>query len=465
MEDTIFTILKLLATIFLVLLNGLFVAAEFSFTKLRSTRVESMVQEGKASAGLVREATQSLDRHLAVCQVGITLASLGLGALGEPAVATLITPLLGSFLPEAIIHTVAFAVAFGIITFLHVTYGELASKSFAIAMPEGTSQFVAPFMKFFYYLFRPAIWLFNGTANLSVSIFGIPPASETEERHSEEELHMLVSQSKRQGFLEDREAARVRAAFDLDEKVAREVMVPKTNAVAFPAGTGLEKLFSEMAQDNRVRCPISEDDYADRIIGTVHVKDVLRAIKTHGGIEADVSARDIMHDVLTVPENRPVDGVLDDLQEKRLQMAVVVDEWGSCKGLITIEDILKEIVGDIREEWEEEPEPDFRGLGDGAYAVKGHLPIRDVNDLLNTTLTSEDFGTIGGLILGQLGRAPKVGDEVVLNGYELRVEEVDGSRVARIVVRKWRGNEGGSEAEERTESSKIRNSRTFDEVT
>lgn len=424
-----------MAALFLVALNGLFVMAEFAFTKLRATRVDSMVREEKASAGLVREATQNLDGYLAVCQVGITIASLGLGALGEPVVADLIDPLLGAFLPEGLVHTVAFALAFGIITFLHVTYGELASKSIAIANPEGSAQVAAPFIKFFYYLFLPAIWLFNGTANLSVGIFGIPPASETEERHSEEELHMLVGQSKRQGFLEEKEAARVRAAFDLDERLAREVMVPKTKVVALVAGTGLEKLFSVAAEGNKVRYPVCEDDCAERIVGMVHVKDVLRAARTHGVPEADLAAKDIMREVLTVPENRRVDQVLDDLQEKRLQMAVVVDEWGSFEGLITIEDILEEIVGGIRDEWEE-PEAAIRELGDGAYTIDGSVPIRELNKTLDSDFASEDFDTTGGLVFGQLGRAPEVGDVVRIDDHVLRVEEVDGPRVARTTVRR-----------------------------
>ncbi len=420
--------------LFLVSLNALFVAAEFAFTKMRSTQVESMVQEGRASAGLVREATQNLDAYLAVCQVGITIASLGLGALGEPAVANLLRPLLGAFLPEGLIHTVAFALAFGIITFLHVTYGELASKSVAIAKPEGTSQLVAPFMKFFFYLFYPLTVFFNGVANRSVRIFGIPPASETEERQSEEELHMIVGQSRRQGFLEEKEAARVRAALELDEKMAREIMVPRTDVVALPTTTGLDELVSVAAEGNHVRYPIFEDDCAEQIVGTVHAKDVLRAAKAHGSLEADVTAADIMHDVLTVPESKRVDEVLSDLQEKRLQVAVVIDEWGSFEGLITIEEILEEIVGEIQDEWEEESEPVVRRLEDGSYLMRGTAPLREVNKTLDANFESEAYGTIGGVILEALGRVPEVADEVLVEGYVLCVAEVDGPRVASVMA-------------------------------
>lgn len=442
MGSIIFSAFELLAALFLVVLNGLFVAAEFAFTKLRSTRVESMVQQGKASAELIREATSNLDAYLAVCQVGITIASLGLGALGEPAIAKLIDPLLGSLLPENLVRTVAFVVAFSIITFLHVVFGELASKSFAIARPEGTSQVVAPFMKFFYYLFLPLTVIFNGTANAFVRIFGIPPVSEIEERHSEEELRMLVGQSTRQGFLEEDEEARVKAVFELDEKVAREIMVPRPDVVTLPAGTPLRELISRTAEGNHARYPVYEGDSPDRIVGTIHVKDVLRAVNSGDGLDAAVSARDLMRDVLVVPESRLVDDVIEDFQKKETQMAVVIDEWGSFEGIITVEDIVEEIFGEIRDEFDEE-EPLVRGLEDGAYAVDGRTSIQEVNEALDSDFASGDFDTFGGLVLEHLGRPPRVGDEVILDSHTLQVDEVDGPRVAWIVVRE-RGEEDGA---------------------
>ena len=428
--------LGLLLALFLVALNALFVMAEFSFTSLRAARVESMVREGRASAGLVREATQNLDSYLAVCQVGITIASLGLGALGEPAVASLIRPLLSPFLPEGLLHTVAFAAAFGIITFLHVTYGELASKTIAIARPEGSSRFAAPLMRFFYYLFSPAVWLFNGAANATTRLFGIPPASEVEESHSEEELHTMVGQSGRQGVLEREEAERVRAALELDERMAHEIMTPKTEVSALPAGTRLKELVSVAAEGNHVRYPVHEDGDASRILGSVHVKDVLRAAKENGGLEGDATARDIMRDVLTVPDSRRADGVLEDLRKRRLQVAVVVDEWGEFEGIITIEVLLESLVGKISDEWEAQPEPAARELEDGSFALRGSAAVRDVNDSLGSGFEHGRYGTIGGVVLGALGREPEVGDEVSLDGYALRVEETDGARVARITARR-----------------------------
>jgi CBS domain containing-hemolysin-like protein len=447
LEGIIFSGLKLFAALFLVALNGLFVAAEFAFVKLRATKVESMVQEGKVSAGLIKEATGNLDAYLAVCQLGITVSSLGLGALGEPAIAVLIDPLLAPLLPESIVHAVAFAIGFGIITFLHVVFGELAPKSIAIAKTEGSSQFVAPFMKFFYYIFLPGTWLFNGTANIFVRALGIPPASEIEETHSEDELRMIIGQSTRQGVLEEDEESMLKAVIELEETRAREIMVPRPNVVALPADMELKELVSVAAEENYTRYPIYEDDSIERIIGMVHIKDVLRAVETEGDLEADVTSRDLMREVLTVPENRRIDEILEDFQEKELQMAIVIDEWGSFEGLFTIEDILEEIVGEIRDEFDEE-EPAVRKLNDGSYSIDGRAPIQLANDALDSGFESEDFDTIGGFVLGHLGRPPEVGDEILLDGYTLRVDEVDGPRVAQVVIREHESNQESEDTPE-----------------
>jgi CBS domain containing-hemolysin-like protein len=430
--------LQLFAALLLVALNGLFVAAEFAFVKIRTSKVEEMVREGKASAGIVKEAIEHLDGYLAVCQLGITIASLGLGALGEPAIATLIEPLLEPLgVSEGTLHVVAFVVGFGIITFLHVVFGELAAKSFAIAKPEGTSQLVAPFMKFFYYAFRPGVWLFNGTANTFVRMFGVPPASEGEEAHSEEELRLIIGQSTEQGILKEDEEGMLRAVIQLEETRAREIMVPRPNVESLPAEMRLEELFSVVAEGNHTRYPLFEEDSVDhQIVGMIHAKDVLRAAKDAGDLEAAVTARDLMRDVLTIPENKSVDEILKDLRAQGLQMAVVIDEWGSFEGLLTIEDIVEEIVGEISDEFDEER------IGiqehDGGYLIDGRLPIRDVNEGLGSGFESKDFDTIGGLILGHLGRAPEVGDEIILDDHVFRVNEVDGTRVASLMVREER---------------------------
>jgi CBS domain containing-hemolysin-like protein len=426
---------QLLLALFLVALNGLFVAAEFAFVKIRATQVERLVQEGRASARLVKDVTRKLDAYLSVCQLGITISSLGLGWIGEPAFAHLIEPLLGPLgAPEGSIHFVAFALAFGTITFLHVVFGELAPKSLAIARAERTSLFVAPFMRFFYYLFRPGVIVFNGTANAVVRIFGVPPASETHEMHTEEEVRMIIAQSTRQGVLDADEKYMVEGVFDLEETIAREIMVPRPDVVTLPADMKLRDLVSVAAAGHYTRYPIYEKETPDRIIGTVHVKDVLRAVASEGSLGADITARDLMRDVLIVPENRRIDDILADFQREEIQMAIVIDEWGSFEGLITIEDIIEEIVGEIRDEFDDE-EPAVRKLADGSYSIDGRIPIGVVNEALGSGFESEDFDTIGGLVLGHLGRVPEVGDEIRLDGYLLRVDEVDGPRVAHVIAK------------------------------
>ena len=426
--------LMVLLALFLVALNGLFVAAEFGLVKIRATQVDRLVQEGRATAGLVKDATRRLDIYLSVCQLGITIASLGLGWIGEPAFAHLLEPLLEPLgVPEESVHVIAFALAFGMITFLHVVFGELAPKSVAIARAEGTSLFVAPFMKFFYYLFLPGIYVFNGTANAVVRLFGVPAASEAEERHSEEELRIIIEQSAHRGVLDADEKDMLEAVFELEERRAREVMVPRPDVLSLPAGMPLDELFSVTAQGNHTRYPVHEDDSTDRIVGAVHIGDVMRAVEAEG-LEVRFTARDLVREVLVVPENRAIDEVLKDLQRQKMEMAIVIDEWGSFEGVLTVEDILEEIVGEIRDVFDEEA-PTLQKLSDGSYSVDGSAPLTEINKALDSEFESEDFETIGGLVFGRLGRAPEVGDEIVLDEHTLQVDEVDGSRVARLVVR------------------------------
>ncbi|MGB3635864.1 MAG: hemolysin family protein [Rubrobacteraceae bacterium] len=429
----------------MVVLNGLFVAAEFSLVKIRATQVENLVKENKPMAGLVKNATDKLDSYLAVCQLGITISSLGLGWIGEPAVARVIEPLFEMFgIPEGLLHTVALIVSFSIISFFHVVFGELAPKTVAIQSPESTSLFIAPFMNFFYYLLLPFTIVFNGTANMFTRALGFAPASETDETHSEEEIRSLLQQSSQSGVVEADEAKMIGGVFELDDKPAREIMVPRPDVVSLPADATLEHLVSVAATGNYTRYPIFEADSPDRIIGAVHVKDLLRMVSEKGGIQSEITARDMMREVLVVPENRSIDEILEDFQKQEIQMAVVIDEWGSFEGLFTIEDIIEEIVGEIRDEFDE-AEASVEQLDDGGYVVDGRLPIQVVNDALGSDFMSEDFETIGGLVLGILGRPPDVGDEVRANGHVLLVDETDGPRVAQIIVRE---SEEQSEQEE-----------------
>ncbi|HEV2094596.1 MAG TPA: hemolysin family protein [Rubrobacter sp.] len=423
-----------MAALLLVALNGLFVAAEFAFVRIRATQVDRLVDEGKSSAGMVKVAQQKLDRYLAVCQLGITICSLGIGALAEPAIANLIEPRLGALgVSDALLHPIAITIALFIASFLHVVFGELAPKTFAIQKAEGTSLFVAPFMRFFYYLLYPFTIVFNGTANAITGALGVAPASEGDDTHSEQEIRQLIAQGTDRGIFDRDEESRLAGVFNLEDTPAREIMVPRPDVVAIPENLKLGEMISVVASGHYTRYPVHEEHSQDRVVGSVHVKDVLRAVGPEGDVGADVTARDLVRDVIIVPESRSIENILEDFQRQEIQMAVVIDEWGSFEGLITMEDILEEIVGEIRDEFDDE-EPAVEELPDGSYTVDGRAPIHAINDAVGSSFESEDFETVGGLVLGALGRAPEVGDEVSMDGHLLRVDETDGPRVARVVV-------------------------------
>ncbi|MDX1746629.1 MAG: hemolysin family protein, partial [Halobacteriales archaeon] len=377
---------------------------------------------------------QNLDDYLAVSQLGITLSSLGLGWIGEPAVAALIEPVLGPLLPAGTLHLIAFALGFGFITFLHVVFGELAPKTFAIQEAVRIALIVAPLMKFFYYAFMPGIIVFNGTANYFTSLVGVSPASESKETHTEEEILMILTRSEETGHIDIDEVEMIESVFELGDTVAREVMVPRPDVETVQASMALDELQTIVATGTFTRYLVLDDD-GEHPLGFVHAKDVLRAIESGADRDELPTAADLARDVLIVPETRRIDAILAEFQTRGGQMAVVVDEWGVFEGIVTIEDILEEIVGDIRDEFDRAAnEPSIEKREDGTYVVDGGVSIQAVNDRLNASLTSDDDETIGGYVFSHLGRVPEIGDEVEQEGYVLRVAAVMDARVTRLVI-------------------------------
>ena len=439
MVDVVLSGGRFLFALFLVFLNGFFVAAEFAFVRIRPARVESMVAAGRSGATLVRDAIDNLDDYLAVTQLGITLASLGLGWAGEPAVAALLEPVLAPVLPESTLHLVAVAVGFGVITFLHVVFGELAPKTLAIQEAERIALLVAAPMKLFYYLFVPGIVVFNGTANFFTGLVGVSPATEHEGPHTEEEILRIVARSGEAGGVDSEEVQMIEAVFDLDDTVAREVMVPRHEVATVPASMPLSELRRIAAEETYTRYLVLDEADDEAVVGFVHVKDVLRAIES---MDDAVTARDLAHEVLVVPETRRTDDLLAGLREEETPMAVVIDEWGAVEGIVTVEDVMEELVGEIRDEYDRESdEPGVVARGDGAFRVDGGVAIATVNEHLATEFESEAFETVGGLVLSCLGRAPAEGDEVVIDGYRFRVDDVGGSRIETLHVRPAEGDE------------------------
>jgi CBS domain containing-hemolysin-like protein len=432
MVDVVFSVGRVLAALFLVLLNGFFVASEFAYVRVRSEAVDSLVAEGRAGSTILREALDNLDDFLAVTQLGITVASLALGWIGEPAVAALLEPVLGAVLPSSLVHLVAFALGFGFITFLHVVFGELAPKTIAIAKPEQLALFVSPPMKFFYYLVLPGIVVFNGTANAFTRAIGIPPASETEETLTEEEILTVLTRSGTEGEVDAEEVEMIERVFELDDTSVREVMVPRPDVASVGADLSLAELREFIVETGHTRYPVLDAEDGDEVVGFVDVKDVLRATGPDQRTDG-VTAADLAREMPLVPETAGIDDLLAEFKDEERQMAAVIDEWGSFEGVATVEDVVEQIVGDIRDEFDVPGrEPSIESLGDDRYAVDGLITLSTAGETLDTEFDVENVGTVGGLVLDRLGRAPEVGDRVEADGYEFTVESVDGARIDTV---------------------------------
>ena len=431
MVDLAFAIGRLLVAFVLVVLNGFFVATEFAFVRIRSTSVDQLVAEGRAGADTLQDVMANLDNYLAVTQLGITLASLGLGWAGEPAVASLIEPVLGPLLPADVLHLVAFAIGFSFITFLHVVFGELAPKTIAIAEAERLSLLVAPPMKLFYYLFYPGLVVFNGTANAFTRLIGIPPASETDETLEEREIRRVLARSSDEGHVETAEVEMIERVFDLDDTTVRTVMVPRPDVVSIPADASLTEIRETALAAGHTRYPVVGGDDRDEVVGFIDVKDVLRAIETNG----ETTATELSRGLLMIPETATADDILLQFREERQQMAAVVDEWGAFEGIVTIEDVVEAVVGDLRDGFDvDEREPAVRELDAGRYDIDGSVPLALVNEELGSTFESDGVETIGGLVLSRLGQVPEPGDSVEADGYRIEVATVDGARISTVLV-------------------------------
>jgi len=435
MVDIVASGSRLLLALVLVALNGFFVASEFAFVRVRSTSVEQLAEEGRAGAETLQDVMTNLDDYLAVTQLGITLASLGLGWAGEPAVAALIEPVLASLLPASLIHLVAFAVGFGFITFLHVVFGELAPKTIAIAEAERLSLFVAPPMKLCYYLFYPGLVVFNGTANAVTRLVGVPPASETDETLDEREIRRVLARAGEAGQIDEAELETIERVFEADDTPVTAVMVPGPDVVSVPTDASVSALRETIREAGHTRYPVVTAGDGGQVVGFVDVKDVLAA----GDPERDESATagDLARDVVVVPETTTVADLLVRFQEENQQMAVVIDEWGAFEGLATIEDAVEAIVGDLRDEFDVDGrEPSIRRAGDDGYEIDGSVSLPAVADTLGVGFDGEGFDTLGGVGLGPLGRPPEAGDVVSEGGYSMEVLAVDGARVSTVRIRK-----------------------------
>lgn len=431
-------LLSFLLIIFLVLMNGFFVAAEFAMVKARNTRIDQLASEGNNRAKYARKITANLDAYLSACQLGITIASLGLGWAGEPIIADWLIEMIAFFgwtIPAALLHTISFVIAFSAITFFHIVLGELAPKSLAIQRSESVTLWTAPLLVFFYRLMYPFIWFLNGTANRTLKLFGIPPVGEHDAAHTEDEIRILMEQSHRSGLIDKTEIALVDKIFEFSDRIVREIMIPRPDMVVLYKRLSFDENFKIAQEEKHTRFPLCGSD-KDDILGFIHVKD-LYELELKEGVHKLSS---IIRPVLTVPESMPVSKLLRLMQRKRCHIAIVIDEYGGTAGLITIEDILEEIVGEIQDEFDEE-RPAIEKLAGDEYSIDGRLLIEELNDYLNLDLNSEDNDTIGGWVYSRLETTPSVGMKVKQDDYEFEISEVDHLRISRIKVRRLNGGE------------------------
>jgi CBS domain containing-hemolysin-like protein len=423
---------RILLTILLVAANGFFVAAEFAFVRIRPSTVNELAEEGKRGSYILKDdVLPNLDNYLAVTQLGITISSLGLGWAGEPAVASILEPLIGIFLSDSILHIVSFAISFFIITLLHVVYGELAPKTLAIYDEKKVSLFVAYPMKFFYYAFIPGIIIFNGLANYSTGIFGIEPASETEEVLEEEEILRILGDSSRSGKISADEINTVRKVFNLDDINIKDIMIPKVNVDIYKKNQNITDVYKDMINKNHTRYPILDGENGGNVVGFIDIRDVFREVD--GGVSEDTTCGDIMDDVLILPETTKANEALFELQSDESQMAAVVNEWGAFEGIVTVEDISERIVGDLRDKFDSQ-EDDLVKKTNSGYISEGMVPIDRVNKVIGSSFKSDEARTIGGLVLEKTGAPPEEGKSIEINGYDITIESMDGVRIELLRI-------------------------------
>jgi len=444
-------VLLLGAAFLLVLLNGFFVAAEFAIVKVRSTKIKELAEEGDWRAEMARSVITHLDAYLSACQLGITFASLGLGWIGEPAVARLIEPALraAGVTNPTVVHTVAFTVAFMIISFLHIVLGELAPKSLAIRKSEQTALWLAPPLRGFYWLMYVPIIALNGAANWILRLVGIEPMGETEQAHSSEELRMIVGASHAHGVLNATERRLLENVIDFSEREVAEIMTPRVDMVCLFVNKSIAENLAIVRGQQHTRYPLAEGT-ADNVIGMIHIKDFITLILDANAERAGSVLQSIKRPVLFVPERASIDALLRTIQATHTLMAVVVDEYGGVAGVVTLEDVLEELVGEIRDEFDDtELEVEHRG---GETIVDGGMPLNEVEEMFPGLVSEEesDVRTVGGLVLKELGRIPNAGDQVTLGPYRLDVIEMDNLRITRVKIERVTG--AGGAALERTPS-------------
>jgi CBS domain containing-hemolysin-like protein len=424
-------IFNILIIAILLAFTGFFVSYEFAIVKVRSTRIDQLVSEGNNSAVVAKSIISNLDEYLSACQLGITITALGLGWLGEPTVDQIIHPLLKSlYLPESVANITSFILAFAVVTFIHVVVGELAPKTFAIQKAERLTLIFARPMMLFYKIMYPFIKALNGSARFVVGLFGLKPASEHENAHSEEELQLIISESYKSGEINQSEYKYVNNIFEFDDRVAKEIMVPRTEIVVFDQNQTLKECLEIVSVENYTRYPVIDGE-KDHIVGMVNMKEVLTEYVK--GMNVETSISQYIRPVIQVIESIPIQDLLVKMQKDRVHMAILIDEYGGTAGLVTVEDILEEIVGDIRDEFDGDEVPEINKINENKTVVDGKVLIEDVNDLFGLDIDHSDMDTIGGWIMSEKIEVAE-GDKIHYNDYEFTILEVEGYHIKTLEI-------------------------------
>lgn len=426
--------LLLLALAALILANGFFVAAEFGLVRSRPSRLKELADGGSTRALRALSLHDDLNQYLSSCQVGITLASLGIGFLGEPAVADLIEPLFGG-LSHSVAAVLSVAIAFLLATSLHITAGEQVPKIASIVHPERTVMLVAGPLKLFTAAMRPFVSILNHASNGMLRLVRIDPNAAMEEGATPEELRVLIAQARAGGKLDAGEAGMLSGVFHLHEQEARQVMTPIPAVITVDVSHDVETALRQCVSSGHTRLLVTEDDNPDNVRGVVHANALVRRLMDDG---PNASIEPLVREAYIVPETKPLDDLLAELQRQRLSMAVVVDEYGRVAGIVTIEDIIEEVVGEI----DDETDPAggrIRRLANGDWFVRGHVAIADLVDYgVSLPVDTDAYNSVGGFVFAELGRLPKRGDTVTADGYSIRVESVRGNRIEAVRIRERR---------------------------
>ena len=417
----------------LIAFTAFFVASEFAIVKVRTTRIDQLIAEGNTKAINAKKVVSNLDEYLSACQLGITITALGLGWLGEPTIERILHPAFNYFeLPESVASLLSFIIAFSLVTYIHVVVGELTPKTFAIQRSEQITLAVAKPLIIFDKLMYPVIHGMNGSARfLATKVFGLDAVSESEVAHSEEELRMILSDSFKGGEINQAEYKYVNKIFEFDDRIAKEIMVPRTEITSIDKDFTLDEVFQLIGVEQYTRYPMTDGD-KDHIIGLVNMKNLLTAyIKDPTNATTPVS--DYMQPIIRVIENMPIADLLLKIQRERIHMAILMDEYGGTSGLVTIEDIIEEIVGDIRDEFDTDELPEVQKLEENHYIVDAKMLIENVNDLLGIDIDEEDIDTIGGWFMTKSYETIK-GEKIQEQGYDFMIKEVDGHHIQYLEI-------------------------------